>query len=80
LCVGLVLGCPSRNCYENGFLKPAKPLKLRQGEKVAVVVLRHPDPARWDMKRLAVGSTEDETLASAGLDAWADALDAEDRR
>jgi predicted DNA-binding antitoxin AbrB/MazE fold protein len=67
-------------CYENGFLKPTQPLKLRQGEKVAVVVLRHPDPTRWDMKRLAVGSTEDETLASTGLDAWADALDAEDRR
>ncbi len=44
------------------------------------MVLRHPDPARWDMKRLAVGGTEDEALASAGLDAWADALDAEDLR
>jgi predicted DNA-binding antitoxin AbrB/MazE fold protein len=71
---------PVEACYENGFLKSAQPLKLRQGEKVAVVVLRHPDPARWDMKRLAVGSTEEATLASAGLDAWADALDAEDRR
>jgi predicted DNA-binding antitoxin AbrB/MazE fold protein len=71
---------PVEACYENGFLRPAQPLKLRQGEKVAVVVLRHPDPARWDMKRLAVGSTEDESLASTGLDAWADALDAEDRR
>jgi predicted DNA-binding antitoxin AbrB/MazE fold protein len=68
---------PVEACYENGFLKPAQPLKLRQGEKVAVV-LRHLDPARRDMKRLAVGSTEDETLASADLDAWADALDAED--
>jgi predicted DNA-binding antitoxin AbrB/MazE fold protein len=71
---------PVEACYENGFLKPAQPLKLRQGEKVALVVLRHPDPARWDMKRLAVRGTEDEALARAGLDAWADALDAEDRR
>ena len=71
---------PVEACYENGFLKPTQPLKLRQGEKVPVVVLRHPDPARWDMKRLAVGSVEDETLAGAGLDAWADALEAEDRR
>jgi predicted DNA-binding antitoxin AbrB/MazE fold protein len=58
-----------RSCYEEGFLKPAQSLNLRQGEKVAVLVLRHPDPASWDMKRLAVGSAEDETLASAGLDA-----------
>ncbi len=71
---------PVEACYENGFLKPAQPLKLRQGGKVALVVLRRPDPARWDAKRLAVGSTQDETLASAGLDAWTNALDAEDRR
>jgi predicted DNA-binding antitoxin AbrB/MazE fold protein len=71
---------PVEACYEDGFLKPAQPLKLRQGEKVAVIVLRHPDPTRWDMKRLAAAAAEDETLAAAGLDAWADALDAEDRR
>jgi predicted DNA-binding antitoxin AbrB/MazE fold protein len=66
--------------YENGFLKPAQPLKLRQGENVAVIVLRHPDPTRWDLKRLAAGAAEEETLAASGLDSWADALDAEDRR
>jgi predicted DNA-binding antitoxin AbrB/MazE fold protein len=66
--------------YENGFLKPAQPLKLRQGEKVAVIVLRHADPARWDLKRLAAGAEEDEALAAAGLEAWSDALEAEDRR
>ena len=71
---------PVEACYEDGFLKPAEPLKLRQGEKVAVIVLRHPDSTRWDMKRLATGAAEDETLAAAGLDAWADAVDAEDRR
>jgi predicted DNA-binding antitoxin AbrB/MazE fold protein len=71
---------PVEACYEDGFLKPAQPLKLRQGEKVAVIVLRHPDPIRWDMKRLVADAAEDETLAAAGLDAWADALDAEDRR
>jgi hypothetical protein len=60
-------------------LKPTQPLKLRQGERVAVVVLLRPDRARWDMKRLAVGNAEDETLASSGLDACAGALDAEDR-
>jgi predicted DNA-binding antitoxin AbrB/MazE fold protein len=71
---------PVEACYEDGFLKPAQPLKLRQGEKEAVIVLRHPDPTRWAMKRLAAGAAEDATLATAGLDAWADALDAEDHR
>ena len=71
---------PVEASYEDGFLKPAQPLKLRQGEKVAVIVLRHPDAARWDMKRLAAGAAEDGTLATAGLDAWADALDVEDHR
>jgi predicted DNA-binding antitoxin AbrB/MazE fold protein len=66
--------------YEDGFLKPAKALQLRPGEKVGVIVVRHPDPSRWDFKRLAQGATEDAALAGAGLDAWADALEAEDRR
>ncbi len=66
--------------YEDGILKPAHPLQLRQGEKVAVIVLRRPDSSRWDMKRLAAGAADDEALATAGLDAWADGLDAEDRR
>lgn len=64
--------------YYNGFLKPAQPRKRRQPEKVAVVLIRHPDPARWDVERLAVGRAEDEALASANLDAWVDALDADD--
>lgn len=71
---------PVEAWYEDGLLKPAQPLKLRQGEKVAVIVLRHPDRTRWDLKRLATGTPEDETLAAVGLDAWADALDVEDRR
>ena len=66
--------------YENGFLKPTGPLKHRQGEKVAVIVLRHPDPTRRDMKRIAADSAEDETLAASGLDSQVDALDSEDRR
>jgi predicted DNA-binding antitoxin AbrB/MazE fold protein len=66
--------------YEDGFLKPTKPLQLRRGEKVGVIVVRHPDPLRWDLKRLAQGAAHDEALAGAGLHAWTDALDAEDRR
>jgi hypothetical protein len=32
------------------------------------------------MKRLAQAAPEDEALAASGLEAWADALEAEDRR
>jgi predicted DNA-binding antitoxin AbrB/MazE fold protein len=60
--------------YENGLLHPTKPLALRPGERVAVVVIRRPDPSRWDLDRLARHGDEDEALAGAGLDDWADAL------
>jgi predicted DNA-binding antitoxin AbrB/MazE fold protein len=66
--------------YEDGVLKPTEQLDLRQGERVRVLVLRRSDPSRWDMKRLAGVPREDTELASAGLEAWADSLDAEDRR
>ena len=73
---------PVEALYEDGFLKPAKPLALRAGESVAVIVMRRPDAARWDLKRHgdASAATDDETLAGAGLDNWADALDAGERR
>lgn len=64
--------------YENGTLRPIRPLALRPGERVAVLVLRRPDPTRWDVERLARHADEDEALAGAGLDDWADALERED--
>jgi predicted DNA-binding antitoxin AbrB/MazE fold protein len=70
---------PVEALYENGMLKPAKPLNLRPGERVAVIVVRHPEPARWDLARLASSSAEDVELASAGLDDWSSSLDHEDR-
>lgn len=66
--------------YDDGILKPVRPLQLRQGEQVAVIVLRRPDSRRWDLNRLAARGAEDETLDSADLDAWAEGLDGEDRR
>jgi predicted DNA-binding antitoxin AbrB/MazE fold protein len=66
--------------FEDGVLKPTERLDLRPGERVRLLVLRRSDPSRWDMKRLASASNEDVEFASAGLDTWADALDAEDRR
>jgi len=65
--------------YENGLLRPVSPLPLRPGERVAVIVVRKADPARWDLTRLAAHGDDDLALAEAGLDEWAAALDREDR-
>lgn len=65
--------------YENGLLRPVSPLPLRSGERVAVIVVRRSDAARWDMARLAAHGDDDLALAEAGLDEWAAALDREDR-
>jgi len=39
--------------YEKGMLKPSTPLTLRPGERVHLIVMRQPDPKRWDLSRLA---------------------------
>jgi len=66
--------------YENGFLKLSRPLPLRGGERVGLIVVRRPDPRRWDMERLAASHTsEDIELARAGLDSWEQQLDKEDQ-
>jgi predicted DNA-binding antitoxin AbrB/MazE fold protein len=67
--------------YEDGVLKPAQPLPLRAGERVGVIVVRRPDPQRWNLARLATtGSDEDRILAETGVREWLDHLDAKDRR
>lgn len=64
--------------YEEGLLKPETPLTLTPGERVALIVVRHPDPRRWDLQRLAKGGAqEDQVLAEQGLAEWAAALDEE---
>ena len=70
---------PVEALYENGMLRPAKPLNLRPGERVGVIVVRQPDSARWDLARLASVQSDDADLGSAGLDDWTAALDREDR-
>ena len=61
--------------YENGVLKPVQPLRLRQGERVALTVQRRPDASRWDLDRLSrTSGLADQELASAGLEEWAQAL------
>jgi len=66
--------------YEEGLLSPTSPLALRPGERVRLIVLRAPDPDRWNLKRLSeLWHEDDRALAEAGLAEWADMLDAEDR-
>ena len=66
--------------YENGMLRLAEPLGLRPGERVNLIVMRRPDPSRWDLARLAkTGNEDDLTLAEQGLAEWASALEATER-
>jgi len=62
--------------YENGFLCPVERLGLRSGERVNLMVLRRPDPCRWDLARLSGMNQEDLTLSEQGLAEWANSLDA----
>jgi predicted DNA-binding antitoxin AbrB/MazE fold protein len=72
---------PIQALYEGGLLKPEEPLPLVPGERVRVLVLREPDPSRWDHQRLESAAAGEETeLTKAGLEAWLDQLDAEDKR
>jgi predicted DNA-binding antitoxin AbrB/MazE fold protein len=65
--------------FEDGVLRPETPLRLRPGENVRLLVMRQPDPSRWDLARLSQAGDEDLALAEAGLGEWAEALDAQDR-
>lgn len=56
---------PVEASYEHGSLKLFKPLALRIGERVSVVVLCRPDPSRWDFPRLA--AAKDVELSEAEL-------------
>lgn len=66
--------------YEEGLLKPETPLALTPGERVGLILVRHPDPMRWNLEKLASGAAEDRLLAEQGLAEWADALDERDHR
>jgi predicted DNA-binding antitoxin AbrB/MazE fold protein len=67
--------------FESGLLRPSRPLALRPGERVHLIVVRQPDPQRWDMARLAKSRSADEVvLTEQGLDDWAASLEQEDGR
>ena len=62
--------------YANGVLRPVDNLGLRAGERVNLIVVRRPDPGRWDLARLSSTSNqEDLALAEEGLASWASLLD-----
>lgn len=66
--------------YENGVLRPLERLGLRPGERVNLIVVRHPDPNRWDLARLSSTSNqEDLILSEEGLADWARSLDTTER-
>ena len=67
--------------YEDGMLRPTEPLALRPGERVNLIVVRRPDPSRWNLDLLVkVANGGDLALAEQGLADWAEYLDSEDRR
>lgn len=62
--------------YENGVLRPVERLGLRPGERVNLIVMRRPDPRRWDLARLANTSNEEDlSLSEQGVADWASSLD-----
>jgi predicted DNA-binding antitoxin AbrB/MazE fold protein len=66
--------------YENGMLHPLERLGLRPGERVRLIVIRQPDPGRWDLTELAkTGNGDDLPLAEQGLAEWASSLEATER-
>lgn len=65
--------------YEDGLLRPKKPLALRPGEQVSVIVLRRADRERWNLGRLSrTGQDEDLALSEQGLAQWSETLEGED--
>jgi len=62
--------------YEDGVLRPVERLGLRSGEHVNLLIVRRPDPRRWDLARLSSASNqEDSALPEQGLGEWARSLD-----
>ena len=65
--------------FKDGVLRPIRRLPLRAGERVGILVVRRPDPLRWDLARLSKVIQEDDALAEAGLAEWDTTLSHEDR-
>jgi predicted DNA-binding antitoxin AbrB/MazE fold protein len=66
--------------FNEGVLRRMRRLRLRPGERVGLVVVRRPDPSRWDLGRLSKVSRDEDTLTEAGLAEWETTLTHEDKR
>jgi predicted DNA-binding antitoxin AbrB/MazE fold protein len=66
--------------FDDGVLRPMRRLRLRPGERVGIVVVRRPDPSRWDLDRLSKVSQDENALTEAGLAEWETTLSREDER
>ena len=66
--------------FREGVLRPTHLLRLRPGERVGIVVVRRPDPLRWDLARLSKVHPCEDILTEAGLTEWETTLSREDRR
>lgn len=53
--------------FNDGVLCPMRRLRLRPGERVGIVVVRRPDPSRWDLARLSKAIRDEDTLTEADL-------------
>lgn len=65
--------------FKDGVLRPMRRLPLRQGERVGIIVVRRPDPLRWDLARLSKDTPGENTLTAAGLAEWEAACSHQDR-
>ena len=62
------------------MLNPMRPLKLQPGERVDLIIVRRPDPSRWNLDRIAnTVDVEDKQLTEQGLADWSVNLEREDR-
>ncbi len=62
------------------MLRLAERLGLRPGELVNLIVVRRPDPRRWDLAKLAHTANEDDlALDEQGLAEWVGDLEATER-
>lgn len=66
--------------FTEGVLRPMRRLRLRPGERVGIVVVRRPEPLRWDVARLSAVTQDEEGLTEAGLAEWDATLRREDQR
>jgi predicted DNA-binding antitoxin AbrB/MazE fold protein len=65
--------------FKDGVLHPMRHLSLRPGERVGIVVVRRPDPSRWDLARLSKIADDEKGLTESGLSDWESMLRHEDR-